>query len=219
MKTYVRPTIVNVPFKNINNDVDSMVPWPILPPHRVLSMMFKTGLMSKLMLGGIDLRRYWEVFALEHPDHPGVLLARSGVLPIPVRLHGDEGQIQRKEKLMLFSFCGFFHGAVLDSRFVSAVFPSRHYVYDSQKVCQSLVSLHRFLVWSLNWCAKGMWPTEPYPDTKFDQYEEDRAGTPLGFNAFVTAFKGDWQYEYQSLQQSRSWQHSLRLIYLSNAFL
>ncbi len=148
MRTYVRPTFVDVPWKNINTDVNSMVPWPILPPHRVLAMMFKTGLMSKLMLGGIDLRRYWEVFALEHPNHPGVLLARSGVLPIPVRLHGDEGQIQRKEQLMLLSFCGFFHGAVLDSRFVSAVFPSRHYVYDSEKVCQSLVSIHGFLVWS-----------------------------------------------------------------------
>jgi hypothetical protein len=100
---------------------------------------------------------------------------------------------------------------------VNTVFPTRNYFFPKKQRGKaprnlSLLALHKFLVWSFNHLASGVWPSEPYPGTRFSKVEKAMAGSSMQWGrSFVMCAKGDWKYAKEAFQLTRSWLHRVML--------
>lgn len=160
------------------------VQWPLLAPHEMLAQIVDHGQMEKMLIGGLDLRKFWECFFLDEVFNPlrNIMAETENGQPnLPVRLHGDEGRYYNLKSILIFSVGGVAHSNdPYETRGLITVLPSTRYVYAKRvvpgcvlsngrrikartiKVNLTLKAVADFLAWSFGVAATGLWPAAPF---------------------------------------------------------
>lgn len=175
----VEPTMISVPMRLRSKMVVNMS-WPMIAPHEMIHYLHQHGMTKEMLLGNMDMDSFWGQFMKE----PGLDFSEfancvDGL--IPIRFHGDEGTWSRGKSIMVWSIGGVsHHHDVYQTRFLLTVLPSTKYAYQDRvvdpfvrrcgkkskrrkmKVNMTFDAASKFLAWSLQVAASGVFPDEPF---------------------------------------------------------
>ena len=172
----VQPTMVLLPLRN-RRGVTHMMRWPILAPHEVIAHMFDVGCWRNMLIGDYDLDHFWTELLKEpwFEQLAAIINSRCDALRLPLRLHGDEGRFYNLKSVLILSLGGICHRQdPYTTRALLTVLPSTRYSYGYRlvpvkgnkrrklKINKTFMAISEFLAWSLEICAKGTWPMEPF---------------------------------------------------------
>ena len=177
-------------------------------PHEVFSCLAKQPEAFKQLFGASEeLEDFWEAVLTSArgrawlANHPG-LLAAAATRRVPIGIHGDEGEMRGKEKVLVLSWGGVCRrGSTLDTRLLFAVLkaaeccPGRATWFAAFHVWQ----------WSLAALASGKHPRADEHGRPFkDPARKALAGKQLveGDQPTVGAWvelRGDWEFLRDSL--------------------
>jgi hypothetical protein len=188
----VQPTMILIPMRNRRGTVRTLR-WPVIAPHEFIAHVVESGCWKGMLVGDYDIDLFWNAL-LQEPwfEQLKLLLdAVSDKLRLPLRFHGDEGRFYNLRCILILSLGGILHHQdPYRSRVLLTVVPSTQYSYGHRmvpiertlkakdnangvrkpklrklKINNTLLAISEFLAWSLEWCAKGLWPDEPYAVT------------------------------------------------------
>ena len=209
---YVEPDLITVPVMHKDGVVRTAA-WPVISPHKMCAMLENNSLAKRILLGDIDVTKFWKEFGAA----PGMQrFAGLSAEHLPVRIHGDEGKWLGKERsIMVINWSGIAHaGNTFDDRFMFTVVPSL--VYFKQNGCNmTLNALFDYLTWSMNLTHEsGLQPGFVQlpaicgcaaPDARIFEAECYEGNLKLT----VIGIKGDWKFEKETFAQKRSYNHAL----------
>jgi len=205
---YVTPTYLTIPIAH-----GRTMQWPVVPPHELFGKLLQHNVGSRILRGTLDLSGFWNSMATEpgFARHPVVNDHSKRAQTFPIRIHGDDGRWSGKERPILVLQWGGMHHTPhpYDCRLLCCVIPGILY-RKSRKINHTLRAIWTFLTWSFNLMLEGRWPAEPFPGTVLSALGASQAGNcfPGGMRAAVIGSKGDWKFEKETFEQTRSWQHN-----------
>ena len=200
----LQPVEVLIPIRRRAHQGYIMKPWPVLLPHEFLAALHKSGHMDALLGPPGSIPMFWEGVAQEewcrrHPVHNEPLETA-----IPVRLHGDEGQGNKKAPVMIISWgSALVHGPSMQTRLLFTVMPAKAYVRRRGRNL-TLEALYAILVWSCQALFTGKWP-ERAPDSWPGWVPKETGSLASGYRCVFVGLKGDAKFIKEAMLWKLYW--------------
>ena len=158
----------------------------VLPPHEALA-----GEIARNPTVRADLQRkvadgsFGRVYAENN-----IVRENVGEDVFPVALYVDGLPFAKRDSLLAF----YTYNLVSGVRHLNAVLRRRNTCRCGCRGWCSIFALFRFFYWSLSCLVQGLYPTSGVQEEKFKPTSEraKKAGSQLGFRAFLSQVKGDW---------------------------